>query len=312
MLIGSKLPPEHASRTFFGSGRAAFSYLIGNVVRPRKVCLPAFTCWSLVSAMQRRFPGIPLEFYTVCRDLSCHYPCDMDPGDLIVFIHFFGYENTPPPRRPGCTILEDWSHSYLSQIMPTGDYVFGSYRKIMKVVDGGFINSFFNPIYEPGRNLDAWLRLQSQDWKDVREAENMIDREWRICDISSQSLAILLTANEDLVRQKRRRNELFLFHSIRHGTPLIEYREKECPLLHNRLFDSVEERDSLRAFLAENGVFTSIHWPTHPLVKKANCNIEDALWLEGHILSIPVSHDYGLNDMEFIANKIHAWGRAGA
>ena len=58
MLIGSKLPPERTERTYFHTGRAAFSFLIEQVIRPKKVYLPTFTCWSLVSAMSRRFPQL--------------------------------------------------------------------------------------------------------------------------------------------------------------------------------------------------------------------------------------------------------------
>jgi len=312
VLIGSKLPPDHVNRTFFSSGRAAFSYLVGQVIKPLKVYLPTFTCWSLVSAMERRFPDTKLEFYLVNRDLTCCYPQFVAKDELLVFIHFFGHENqTPLPESHG-TLLEDWSHSYLSQINPTGKYVFGSYRKIMKVTDGGFINHYFNPVYEPSRRLDNWLRLESQDWRDVREAENMIDRDWQISDISSQSLAILLQANEDLIRQKRQKNEAFLNAELKIGKSLIQYREKECPLLHNRLLSSTDERDSLRTFLASKGVFTSIHWPTHPAVKRLGSDIDDTLWLEAHILSIPVSHDYNLNDMEYIVRCVTEWSRGSA
>jgi len=63
MLIGSKLPPEHINKTFFNSGRAAFAYLVDQVIKPRKVYLPSFTCWSLVSTMERKFPNLEVEFY---------------------------------------------------------------------------------------------------------------------------------------------------------------------------------------------------------------------------------------------------------
>ena len=141
----------------------------------------------------------------------------------------------------------------------------------------------------------------------MREAENMTDRDWQITDISGQSLAVLLKADLDLVWSKRRANERFLMENITVGQPLLEYRPNECPLLHNRLLQTKEERDSLRAFLAKKGVFTSIHWPTHEAVLKSGRNIGDTLWLEAHIISIPVSHDYNLNDMEYIADCIHQW-----
>ena len=36
MLIGSKLPPDHIEKTFFSSGRAAFAFLVGQVIKPKR------------------------------------------------------------------------------------------------------------------------------------------------------------------------------------------------------------------------------------------------------------------------------------
>lgn len=312
MLIGSKLLPERVERTYFHTGRAAFSFLIGQVVRPKKVYLPTFTCWSLVSTMSRRFPQVELEFYPVQRDLTCVYPDIVREDEALVFIHFFGHENVGvlPPCEG--TLIEDFSHSYMSQISPRGHYVFGSYRKIQVVADGGFLWGFFNPVYEPSRKLDSWLRFEAKDWRDMREAENMLDRDWSIADIGSQSLEIILTANESLIRQKRQKNERFLAQNLSVGTSQINYRQKECPLLHNRLMPSPEERDSLRAYLASKGIFTSIHWPTHDLVHKCGLDIKDTLWIENHVISFPVLHEYGINDMEYICHCVDEWKRGNA
>jgi hypothetical protein len=306
MIIGSKLPPEHVDKTYFNSGRAAFSFLL-NHIQPQKVYLPTFTCWSLVSTMEDRFPHIPVEYYSIGKDLDCHYPEFVDQDELLVFIHYFGKENTCALPESAGTILEDISHSYASKINHVGDYVFGSYRKLLKVGDGGFINSYFNPIYEESRKLDTWLRYEAKDWRDIREAENMLDRDSKITDISSQSLALLLTANYDLIRYKRQLNDKFLRENIRVGKPLIAYKDTECPLIHNRIFATKEERDSLRSYLAEKGIFTSIHWPTHKNVKESKAEITDTLWLDEHIISFPVSHDYNLNDMEYICACVRQW-----
>jgi len=306
VLIGSKLPPKHIDKTFFNSGRAAFAFLVAQV-EPEKVYLPSYTCWSLVSTMESRFPHIAVEYYPIGKDLTCYYPKYVGKDELLVFIHYFGYENRCELPESEGTILEDVSHSYISRISPKGDYVFGSYRKILKVGDGGFVDTYFNPVYEASRNLDTWLRYEAKDWKDVREAENMMDRDWKITDISGQSLAILLTSNYDLIRLQRQDNDKYLTENVKAGRPLLTYKPNECPLLHNRLLDTQEERDSLRAFLAERDIYTSIHWPTHRHVRSSDCDIGDALWLESHIISIPVSHDYNLNDMEYIAKSIQEW-----
>lgn len=305
MLIGSKLPPKYVDMTYFSSGRAAFAFLV-NRIKPRKVYLPTYTCWSLVSTMDTRFPDIEVEYYSVGRDLMCRYPLVL-AGELLVFIHYFGHENRSWLPAAAGTILEDMSHSWYSNITAKGDYLFGSLRKIVKVGDGGLVSGFFNPVYEPSRKLDTWLRYEAKDWKDIREAENMIDRDWQIADISSQSLMVLLTTDVEQLRHKRRANEQFLRENMPVGEPLLFYELDECPLLYNMLLETRRERDSLKAFLAARNVFASIHWPTHKLIRESPFAIEDALWLEDHILSIPVSEDYNLNDMEYIVKCTQEW-----
>jgi dTDP-4-amino-4,6-dideoxygalactose transaminase len=307
MLIGGSLPPHHIDKTFFNSGRAAFAYIVGEVVKPNKIYLPSYTDWSFFSVIENRFPYIEIEYYPVSRDLTCYFPKYIYEDELLVFIHYFGHENNSELPKSEGAIVEDISHSYMSKISHVGDYIFGSYRKILKVGDGGFIKAYFNPIYEESKKLDTWLKYEAKDWRDMREAENMIDRNCDIADMSSQSLAIVLSANNDLIRNKRQANENFLTENISVGKPLLTYRKNECPLIHNRLLDTQEERDSLRKFLSRKGIFTSIHWPTHKSVKVSGCDIDDTLWLEKHIISIPVSHDYILNDMEYISECIKKW-----
>lgn len=309
MLIGSKLPPVHGENTYFNLGRSAFAYLMADVIKPKKVYLPSFTCWSLVSTLEKRFPHIEMEFYPVNRELECTYPEKVNKGEVLVFMHYFGKENKQ--SLPPCEgiLLEDISHAIATKLNYRGNYIFGSLRKFFKIADGGIIKSHHNPVYEPSKKLDTWLRYEAIDWRDMREAENMIDRSWNMTDISSQSLEIVLRSNLDIIRTSRNKNEKFLFDNIEVGSPLLEFQAHEAPLLHNRILESTERRDSLRKYLAEKGVFTSIHWPTHPSVKKSNLDITDILYLESHIISIPVSPEYNLNDMEFIASTIASWAK---
>ncbi|MDA0659896.1 MAG: hypothetical protein O2931_11895 [Planctomycetota bacterium] len=312
MVIASKLPPYRTERTYFHSGRAAFAYLLTHRVRASRVFLPAYTCWSLVSTLQRRFPDVEIVFYPVGRDLRCTIPLEVDASDVVVLIHFFGYANDSRLPRGSGTIFEDISHALFSRIDYRGDYVFGSLQKIARVADGGFVNGFYNPQYEPSRKLDTWLRYESTDWRDMREAENMIDREWQLCDMSSQSMAVVMSMDADRICKQRRANEEFLSAKLGVGRALREFNPDECPLLHQRLFDATEERDSLRIYLAERKIFCSIHWPTHPLVRASQVDIGDAIWLEEHSLAIPVGSDYGEAEMEAIVRCAEAWQHAGA
>ena len=312
--IASRLPPNRTGTTYFSSGRAAFSFLIEQVIRPRRVYLPTFICWSLVSAMQQRFRNLELKFYPVSRQLEAKYPTELSGDDVVVFIHYFGHRAVGPDRSNGGFLLEDMSHTLINKSATSGHFVFGSLRKMYRIADGGFVQGQFSPIYEPDRKLDAWLRHQASDWRDMREAENMTDRHWTISDIDSQSLAIVLATNERHVQEKRQENDRFLNQHLTVGKPLFQFGTSDCPLLHNRLMDSQEERDDLRKFLARRDIFCSIHWPTHPVLleRQDEIDIADVLWLERHIVSIPIAEYYSTDDMGRIVQACDEWRAAGA
>ena len=197
--IASRLPPLTDSHTWFSSGRAAFAWLLKDAIRPRRVVLPTFICWSLVDVVVQRFPDIQLDFYTVSRTLNKTYPVSSNANDAIVDVHYFGHKSSPPAESISSTVVEDWSHCPLTETSLSATvqqsragcdgrkcYRFGSLRKAYRVADGGFIDGLFNPKYESDGHSDAWLRLAANHWTDLREAENMLDREFRISDISSQ------------------------------------------------------------------------------------------------------------------------------
>lgn len=311
-LIASRLVPLRQQQTYFSSGRAAFTWLIQDAVRPRRVWLPTFVCWSLIQAMQLRFPQTPLLFYSVNRRLQCQWPQDAEPGDALVYIHYFGHCSEVPDVSSDCILLEDVSHQLIPRTDADGSWRFGSLRKTYRIADGGVVHGQHSVVYEPDDGLSTWLRACSRDWRDLREAENMMDRGWKQSDMSSQSLAQMLASDPVKMAERRRQNQQFLKENLLAGEPLIDFRDGEVPLLHNILMPNVESRNSLRSFLASHGIFCSIHWPLHPVLRNAaNVDSEEAAWLEDHVLSIPVADDFDLHDMTRIVQAAREWSEAG-
>lgn len=318
MIIANRLPPQHTATTWFSPGRAAFAFLVKNVACPTTVYLPSFVCWSLIDTMQQRLPDVKMRFYPVHPDLTCQYPEQAESDSACVYIHYFGHMKDASEIPPDLTLLEDHSHLPLqtnppSHINDRVRHIFGSLRKAYRVADGGFLDGFHNPVYVADRNLPAWLRHEADDWRDMREAENMTDRSWTMSDISSQALAVILQTDVSAMRTQRQLNDRVLVRNFPVGRPLIDYSENECPLLHNRLCSSREERDSLRAFLAERGVYASIHWPVYDylLQRRDSIDCEDAIWLQEHILSLPIAECLGLAQMETICKAACQWKAAG-
>lgn len=312
--IASRLPPAQPTMTWFSSGRAAFAWVVREQIAPRRMHLPTLICWSLVNVLRSHFPQIELSFYPVSRDLQPAWPEDPAPDDALLHVHYFGHRIPGPTATGSSTVLEDCSHQVCSFETANAAFAFGSLRKIYPTADGGFLRGRFNPVYEPDRRLDAWLRREAIDWKDLREAENMTDRHWSVSDISGQSLTTVLTSDDADIRRRRSANEAMLARELTAGTAMKSYAAEECPLLHNRLLSSPAERDSLRRFLAQRGIFCSVHWPVHPLVREAaeHVDITDAVHIEEHVLSFPVSQNYGAAEMQQICEACDAWNRAGS
>lgn len=315
--IASRLPPLRDSRTWFSSGRSAFSWLLSDVVKPGRIFLPTYICWSLVDVMLDRFPNVRLEFYSVDRHLNCARPAVENPDDAVVDVHYFGHESLLDRNELQATVLEDCSHCLLGEFATDSaickTHRFGSLRKVFRVADGGFIDGEFCPRYDADSHTEAWLRLNASDWRDLREAENMVDRQFQISDISSQSLATILATSDDFAKSQRRINNSFLVENFPCGESLVNFADDECPLLHNRSFETPDERNSLRDFLLQHKVFTSIHWPTHQhlLNHRDTIDIEDAVWLQDHTFAIPVAQDFGEREMELICSTAKKWQTAG-
>ena len=311
-LIASRLVPLRQQQTYFSSGRAAFTWLIRDAVRPKRVWLPTFVCWSLIEAMQQRFPQTPLMFYSVDRKLQSQWPNGTEPGDALVYLHYFGHRSEEPDVSSECILLEDVSHQLIPRVNVAGSWRFGSLRKTFRIADGGVVQGLHSPVYEPEDGLSTWLRGCSRDWRDLREAENMMDRGWRVSDMSSQSLAQMLASDPSRMAEQRCSNQRFLQAHLMVGEPLVRFREDEVPLLHNILMPDTESRNSLRSFLASRGIFCSIHWPLHPVLRNSvAADSEDAAWLESHVLSIPVADDFDLSDMTRIVEATREWSETG-
>lgn len=308
-MIASRLIPLTTNTTYFNSGRAAFCFLIGRIIQPKRLWLPTYVAGSLVSAALQRLPQTPLHFYTVDRNLDCQFPTNLTQDDAVVVIHYFGAQNRNAATLPECSRVDDMSHMLPCRHGMT-KYEFGSLRKTFRIADGGFITGQFNPVYESSRGEDVWLRRQARDWRDLREAENMMDRNWSISDMSSQSVAVLASLDQRTIAAQRLQNEDYLRNNFLPGQPLIAFQTDDIPLLHHRIFQTREERDSVRQFLAARGVFCSIHWPVHPEVlrHRNDVDVSDAIWLSDHMLSIP-SADLDLNQMEYICRCAREWTR---
>lgn len=247
--------------TWFGSGRAAFVFLVRQVVCPDRVHLPAICCPSLVGVLRSLVPSVAIHFYPLDSELAPRWPDSLGARDAVLLIHYLGYEQSQPPRHSEASVIEDYSHRLLDPAdCSTSGFRFGSLRKLYPVADGGWVAGAHDPAYEPADWNLLRKRSSAGTWADCNEAEGLLDRRPRISDMSSDSLAVVLTSDIEWIAARRRSNELELRRRIRVGDPLRPFRPEDTPLGHARVFDSQKSRDMVRAELARNGIFASILW----------------------------------------------------
>ena len=314
----SRLPPKQSDTTWFSSGRAAFAFLLKDVLLPNTIYLPTFICWSLIDVLRQRFPQVRIQFYPVDRSLACCYPQNTAPDTALLFVHYFGHANSIPDVSKSSAVIEDCSHRPMNPGSPDDSireniFSFGSLRKAYRLANGGYLRGRYCPVYEPDRGMDAWLRLVAEDWRDLREAENMTDRGWSISDISSQALSVVMQAENEVASRQRKINERFLSESLSVGSPVVKFGADESPLLHCRSFETTSERDSLRTYLSAARIFTSIHWPVHPYVFQQgdHVDLDGALWMQNQTLAFPVAEDFNERHLARVCNCAREWKTAG-
>ncbi|MEZ6121815.1 MAG: DegT/DnrJ/EryC1/StrS family aminotransferase [Planctomycetaceae bacterium] len=335
--IASRLLPKTDRRTWFSSGRAAFAWLLQHVVRPTRIWLPTYVSPSLIDTLESGFSGLSLEFYPVdmCEERSDDpngqaprpkslHVClpDVVETDAVVQVHYFGHRFPQIDCSPA-VLLDDFSHSPLPEWLESQDlpndqspvrrWCYGSLRKAYRVADGGCVSGCFCPLYEADAHEAAWLRLHADDWTDLREAESCMERTWKISDISSQSLAVILQTDEQRKQQARRQQQHFLQTEFPVGECVVDFGPHETPLLHLRLMSSRDERDDLKSFLANDQVFTSIHWPLHRRLRNQDrWDVRGAERLADCSLAVPICEDFTEEQLHRICESADRWKRAGA
>lgn len=117
-------------------------YLIGQALQRARVWLPAYHCPALVEPLIAA--GCAVAFYPLTPDLRPHpllLDADLRPGDAVVGIRFFGFDNglrelAKLCREHGLLLIEDLAHAtYFDDLI--GDVGCTSLVKFLPLDEGG-------------------------------------------------------------------------------------------------------------------------------------------------------------------------------
>lgn len=305
---------------FLESGRQALSHLASELWLSgrRRIAIPALFCESMIE------PFAAAGFETLF--------CDVDSGwraaplltlagaeDVaILSVCYFGVPESDAwvgwlkaMRGAGAVVISDETHRLFSHGLDVADFKIGSFRKLLPVADGAFLTGSqcvppLNPtsaaadlrwqamvektrvrgqregsgFYELFRKADALGEVDSTMLRCMSERSEQIV--WRL---DYQHLAAARVDNAKVI-QTRLRGRRFQVTNV------------EDAMVPSHAVITGPEIRSLRAYLAAKNIFCPIHWE-RPVEYRTQ--LPD--W-PTEILSIPIDHRYGAEEMHRICDAI--------
>lgn len=307
-----------------------------------QVWLPDYFCNEPLAPLRKK--ELSIYFYPIKYDLSPDWRKieskvnRFGSPDVFILVHYFGFPNCLDKAsifsdKHGAELLEDAAHLLLPINGAGQNTSFFSPRKLLPVPEGGFlIISNKNSVQQTEKRLGSnkklilkWLALRLAQrmmltfgisWHRFRKTASGNPNSRHADKISSSmemfpnkySLRLLGVIEKDLdcVVEKRRKNYIRLLQTI-DGI-------KEVRLLFHSLPDYVcpyafpmivsDGRDTVASQLNHFGI-PAASWPDlPPEVLRENGKHKTAVWLQKHILLLPVHQDLSGKQVEYMAFKL--------
>jgi dTDP-4-amino-4,6-dideoxygalactose transaminase len=316
-------------------GRNAISYILKGLNQKKKVALlPGYTCESVIEPFLHK--NYEVLFYSFNKDLSINLiefenRIEEYKPSLILVHGFYGYNTFLPAksiiqkaRENGCIIIQDDTQTIFSdEDIIDADFYIGSIRKWLEVPDGSYIccdknlpfdNYSVNETFielttaafklktQYSQTLDKKLKIEYK--KLFLDAQNLIDNDFSIYEMSNLSKGILNLSNINIIKNSRIKNYKYLFKNINKKfngiIPVFnsQIESRICPV-YFPLY--VEKREQFQHLLSENDIYATIIWPKSRYIHSIN---EETEYIYSNIIGIPCDQRYDLNDMSRVINLI--------
>jgi hypothetical protein len=316
-------------QVWLDTGRSALAAIARQTVRSNPqatVWLPAYCCESIASSFQAQ--RLKIRYYAVGADLN-RVEADPLPGDLLLFIHYFGWLNLAALklvdsfRTAGVQLIEDCVQAALTAgIGSYGDHAITSLRKLLPQPDGALLASRVSlPVeidapdegFISARLAGKLLRAHSPQagtflpLLEQSEARLADDHPRAMSWVSEQ---LLLRTDLAAVAQRRLENFHYLFGNLVESSGNLGIR----PLMSSPAAGEVPlgcpvlvaggRRDALRKHLAEREIYCPVHWPLKHLPSD---QFKDEKELSATLLTLPIDQRYERGDMTRILESLHTF-----
>lgn len=296
-------------------------YILCDLLRPRRIWLPAYLCHSIVEAVQAA--NVSIEFYPLSRGLKLEdkeWLGQVGKQDLVLFIDYFGFESDPEIMRAvkekAGWVVQDAAQALLSSFERTeADFVLYSPRKYLGIPEGGILQSKcdedFSSIKLKHAPYDfvlasnhAFQSRTEYERSGVGDWFSIYNRAEELSPVGYFSMSALSAAmlrhsfDYSQISEKRRSNYQRLYDSIPELALCGALNDQTVPLGFPIVSDA---RDQIRTSLYSQKMYCPLHWPIEGVVPEC---FEDAHLLNRGILTILCDQRYSFPNMESMISVI--------
>lgn len=325
--------PKMQDECFTFSGRNAIDIVIRDILSHHKidsVYVPSYCCVSMLQDFIDR--GIKVEFFNIeYKDGRFTYQTPQcGKNSVVLIMSYFGLEAKEAHRviedihRKGAIVIEDITHSLLRKdsVSELSDYAVASLRKWFPIPTGGWVGKKFGkisekPVLDSNRSVQEKIVAMEKKYRYLKgeipskeefllaqaKFENDLIHVDRLLKIDDTSLRIIKRIDANKIINQRRKNAEILVHGLKDFEEIIKIPKvdlsKDVPLFLPILMNT-RERDSLRKYLIERGIYCPVHWPE---IMGASVGIRE------NELSLICDQRYSEGDMQAIVETICEWNR---
>lgn len=291
----------------FQSARASLFALLREI-KPPSIWLPKFLCDSMIDAALTH--GTEVKYYDLTRNLCVNEGVVLKPGELLLFVNYFGLCATSQKdaiaRFGAENIILDHSQAFFDG-MHNVFAVIKSPRKFFPVPDGGLFFSRALTCRAYDKDVSSINRMHhllqraafnaKEGYSSFLEAEKSLN-DCAPLEMSNLSQRMLEASDFLSARLKRNENFLMLHDVFKDVNQFpIMFDEIDGPLCYPLMIS----KENLRRDLIEAKVFIPTYW--NEVLRRVAPNSIEAK-LVSDCIAIPCDQRYGQDQMFYLASLI--------
>lgn len=286
----------HKNAIHLKSARNALKLILQNH-NIKEIYVPYFTCKVVLDTIKEL--GCRIRFYHIKEDFSPRIK--VSNKNWILYTNYFGINlrNVKNILLKYTNVIIDNAQSFFA---PPSKICFYSPRKFVGVSDGGILYdekynrnslSFKKDIsFERAKFLFKRLDLNPESsYSDFKQSEDSLSSNIEL--ISNLTKSLLFSIDYNFVKKIRIKN----FNTLKKLLPnTYSLNSFDIPMVYP-YFANLK----LREHLIKNRVFIPIYWPYMQEWCKKN---SFEIYLQNHLLALPIDQRYGTKEMKYITNLI--------